>query len=568
MGRKTSFNDPARQIVQTSEDQHKYDTPTFRRLEVNAQPVNMFVTPNVTQQANTLALSLSEAAPALAMLNMSVNHQYHDSKIAEGQAAAFKDIGLPEEDKQKFSWFSSPSFVRGYDSVSSMTAGMEDRQKLKADFAADPERNTMTTQEWLGNWMRKNQPQGMSGTYINGWNQEMLPEVKAITLQGAQDKVADGVALVNQKKNEAFKATIDDGWNPESADKLKITLQGDGTKDKPGLVAMTNADWDREVLAQVDQYIEAGGDPDKARKVLTWAKSKRPDGTPGIYEKPGMAKVVNDLWDKAYSVSLQKTRLEESMDREGRIGDTADAYRSILEVAKTNPAAARKQLEASDKANPGLWNPGRYLSTMKLINEFDTVRKHGQGEGNSAALTKLVVEYGNGKIDADAGLDALTQGQINLSQYSHFLSLTGAMSKKVKEIYKTPQFEDAQRTLNAIPREPGQDTFDLSGKIKSAYRANYDGAVIELRQRVAENPQADPMVIANEIKDRRLKLVDSGALRDPGYVDYVSKYQTKEAFLKDYDAGKIDANTKSMEIKYWQWMDNLARKKGIKQNGR
>lgn len=564
MARKTTFNEPSRQVVQTVEDQHKYDTPTFRRLNVYAQPGNYFVTPS-TADANTLALALMEAAPTLAVLNHGINKEYHESKVAEGQAAALKDLGLPEEDKEKFSWFSSPSFKKGYESVNSLIAGMEDSQKLKADFEADPNRNNMTTQEWVGQWMQKNQPKGVSGDYMNGWNQQVLPELKAITLQGAQDKVSDGMALVNQKKTDAFKATIEAGWTPETAAKLKLSLQGDGTAENPGLVAMNNGDWDREFIKQVDTYINAGGDPEKARQALKWAKDKRPDGTPGIYYKPGMAKVIDDLEDKAYSVAIQKNNLQENMDRIGRGGDQQKDINDILTTALDKGVdSGFKALNQAVKTNPELWSPGLRMATMEKLRRIQTLKKgDGDGSATTAYDAGLVSRAIKGEIGSDEIADLVANQKIKPGLAGTLMSYTTRADKMDKTIFKTPAYSQGLMLLQSLPERPAQNIPDPDGSIARSMAARKALAIASYNQEVAKSPDADPNTLARNIhKSESQFMAEDRAIKDPYFDMYVPKYPSREAFMQALSNNSVKPGVDvKREGQHWNWLQSQGKGK-------
>lgn len=562
MARKTTFNDPSRQVVQTVEDQHKYDTPTFRRLNVYAQPSNYYVTP-ASADAGTLALSLMEAAPVLAMFNHGINKEYHDAKAAEGQAAALRDIGLPDDQKEKFSWFSSPSFKRGYDSVNSFIAGVEDSQKIKVDYETDPERNSMTTQEWIGNWMRKNQPQGVSGDFIEGWNKQVLPELKGIALQGAQDKVADGMALVNQKKTDAFRAAFESGWNPDTASKLKLTLQGDGTKENPGLVAMNNGDWDREFISQVDSYINSGGDPEKARQALKWAKEKRPDGTPGIYYKPGMAKVIDDLEDKAYSVAIQKNNLQENMDRIGRGGDQKKEIDDILTVALDKGAASGFQaLNKAIKTNPELWSPGLRMATMEKLRRIQTLSKGDGDGGDPIAFSKLYSQALRNGMSREEVADLMDKGVIKRQQADALLAASNRGDNRDRAVFRTNEYQRARATIEALPTAPPPTTPDVDGSIAATMRLRRQLALTSLDEELVKNPDADPNVLATNIHKSESAFLSSGAMSNPYMNMYVPKYPTREAFMQALGSNSVKPGVDvKKESQHWNWLQSQGKGK-------
>lgn len=551
MPRKTTFNDPSRQIVQTSEDQHKYDTPTFRKTYVNAQPVNTYVTPAYTEQANTLAAAFVEAAPGLGMLQQSVMKQYHEEAYTKGEAARLAEGNIDPKDSKELGFFTSPAFQRGYMSLAGAQSGQEAAEQLKADWDTDATRNSMPTQEWIAGWMKKNSPGATDGSYLEGFNRQVIPVANSLIGQGVKEKLDLTRAAVNEKVTGVIRGAINQGWNNDVAAQIKADLQGDGTPEKPGIVGMSNGDWDKEVLTQVNQYIEGGGDPEKARQALKWTKEKRPDGTPGIYYKPGMAKVVDDLMDKAYSVSIQKDNLNEAMDKVGRGDDQRAAKDQVLGLAISGkPQEAIKELNKLRKENPELWTPGVWMRTMERIRNIQHLSKSpgGDGEGgNSPEFSRLVGQAIRGELSTDDIATLVESGKVKPGQSGTLMSYTTRASSLDKAIFKTPAYQRGRGLIEALP---SANDVGMEGDY---YKQRKAVALAQFDEEVANG--ASPVDVAEKIHRTEKESFKRGVRVDEYERKYIPKYKTPSEFMQALQQGKVtDPNMIKQETSYWQWL--------------
>lgn len=567
MGRKAVFNDPVRQVVQTSEDQHKYDTPTFRRLQINAQPVNNFITPNPNADANALALAFIEAAPALTALSSNLAKSSGDDAYAKGQAQAIEEMGLPEEEKKTLSWFTHPRFKDGYDSVGGFTGGTEAKEKMASDYETDPNRNSMTTQEWVGQWMRTNQPKGVSGAYLESWNKQVMPSIGSIIKQGAVDKASEGLALVNQKITEAFQTTIKAGWTSESADKLKMTIQGDG-KDNPGLGGMNNSDWDRNVLKQVEQYINAGGEPEKAQAVLAWTKLDRKDGDatiPGIYSKPGMAKIIDDLSDKANTVWLNKKSVEERLDIEGRNSNQNAVFDAAERKAVGGNLSAATAVLKKAYDNGEISFKG-FLRKQQELQQVTHAMKIGDGTGGSKmAETEFNNNYATaleGKLSTNDITTMLRSQKINKAQADQLLAAEGRSASSENALYRMPEYKRASSYIEGFSSSQGitQDetnTYKMRGAVARAEFAEWAANNPDKKDQFAEKAKAIVATETKFIKDRGV--TSENVMQKNYYPKYANPQAAYQAIV--VDKTEKDPYVLRNEQDYWMWRTSAPTRK-------
>lgn len=280
MARKSTQNNPVRQIVQTSEDQHKYDTSTFRRMEVNARPVNTMITPSQSAAAG-LALSFAEANPELGRLMQTAFAAKNEEDYAQGQAARVKESGLNPEESKELGFFSSPAFQRGYMTMAGVEAGQKATEQMLVDWESDPQRNGMTTNEWIANWMKKNASGISDGAYTEGMMKTLTPTINSLVTTGAKEKIDDIRNAKNANVTNILQADFRKGWTPELEKQRKAEMQAS--------YGMSNKEFDDYLLSSVEQYINKGDDPEGAKRVLKSFYNPREDGTPGIAYKESVA---------------------------------------------------------------------------------------------------------------------------------------------------------------------------------------------------------------------------------------------------------------------------------------
>lgn len=558
MGRKATFNDPVRQVVQTSEDQHKYDTPTFRRLQINAgQPLNMMVTPNYKDQAGMLSTAFAEAMPSLITASALMASKAQNGEEESGFNSRAAEIGLDPEKSEKLGFFSSSGFKKGYYRAYGIEKGQVAKEQLQADWDADPNRNEVTTDEWARNWYKKN-TEGLNGYAISGFNKEVAPALAKLAQQGAIEKISDVEASVYQQRFNILTSDWKSGtWTPEQAKKRQEEL------------GLSNTDFDSLQVKVLTQFAKDGDNPEAARQALKVMSMNRPDGTPGIAFKSNIVKSgwTAEMASQIEQWSQEKTRLREQSDGSARTQEQIDLQTKVLEMAYKdgNPQRATAELNKAMKSTPGLVNVFLANNLQKRINEFASNKKQGSGgDGEGAALSKEELRLINGLSDKTLGsgdvLESLNAGKINKRGFASVLSMAGALNKNDKGVFKTPDFQAAERYMGNYSM--GKNDVDIDGLIKENY--DYLNAINanELRKRVADGEKA--MDVAKDIRDRSMSLVKSGALRNRDFIggssgsptptpsqDYNSKYATFDEFDRAQRAGQVSGATLRAEMKYW-----------------
>lgn len=547
MPRKNTQNNPVRQIVQTSEDQHKYDLPTFKRMEVNARPVNTFITPSQSAAAG-LALSLSEANPEFGRLMQTAFAAKNEEDFYQGQAARVKESGLSPSESKEMGFFSSPAFDRGYMTMSGVQEGQKATAQLMVDWESDPERNNMTTDAWIANWMKKNTSGIDNGAYNEGLMKTLMPAINELTTTGAKEKIAQIRDAKNSNITTILQADFKAGWTPELEKKRKEEFKA--------AYGMSNADYDNYVLSSVKQYIDKGEDPEGAKRVLKSFYNPREDGTPGIAYKESVANSphsIEKLMTAADAVAIQKANAQEGADKIAR----TDAQRSLeaevlnLAIDKGGNAAFAK-LNAARKSDPNLVSPGFWDTLGTRIRHIATVKKGEGGEGGgSPAFNVAASQAIKGELDETQIADGIGKNW-NVAQAGQLLSLASRGRSVDKALFQTPEYKRGVGIIEALPSKAPDTVNDSNGTIGTALRTRRQMALVAYNEAVAKGD--DPIEAASRIQKTEEIFRSGGMYNDPSFQIYYSKFKTYQDYRAAYDNGTLDPKTKDQELAYWKWV--------------
>ena len=545
MGRKATFNDPARQIVQTVEDQHKYDTPTFRRLQINATTTNNYVTPNYKAQAGQLSNALVESMPTLALTAALVAAKSNEGEKAAGAAARIEDAGLNPDQTEKLHWYSTGDFKKGYWETYGIEQGQIGKDKLQADWDSDPNRNAVPTNEWTANWYKTN-TQGMNGDALAGFNREVAPALMKLANQGTTEKINDITATVyNQRYNVLTKDWTDGNWSPEQAKKRQEEL------------GMSNTDFDELQVKVLDQFARQGDNPEAARKALAVMHENRPDGTPGIAFKSNIVKTgwVENMATQIDQWAVAKTNAREAADKSARSDEQRKVQNDIFSIAiDKSPEAAMKQLNQARKDNPDLWSPGVWMATQEKIRHIQLLKKSGDGNGESASFNKLYAHALTDGYSADQVSEMLLSGQIKKGEADQLLNASARGDSRDRAVFKTPAYIRARSLLESLPTAPSQFEPDPDGSKAATLRARRQLAITSLAEEVLNDPKADPNALAQNIWKGERAFSDE-AVKNPTLNMYVPKYTSRAEFMQALSDNKIKPGVDvNKEQQQWDWM--------------
>ena len=549
MARKSTQNNPVRQIVQTSEDQHKYDTSTFRRMEVNARPVNTMITPSQSAAAG-LALSFAEANPELGRLMQTAFAAKNEEDYAQGQAARVKESGLNPEESKELGFFSSPAFQRGYMTMAGVEAGQKATEQMLVDWESDPQRNGMTTNEWIANWMKKNASGISDGAYTEGMMKTLTPTINSLVTTGAKEKIDDIRNAKNANITSILHNDFKVGWTPELMKQRKSEFQA--------AYGMSNKEYDDYLLSSVEQYINKGDDPEGAKRVLKSFYNPREDGTPGIAYKESVAnssKSIEKLMTAADAVAIQKANAQENADKIARTDAQRSLETEVLNLAIDKGAgAAFSKLNAARKADPNLVSPGFWDNLGTRIRHIGNVKKSdgegGGGMGNTA-YNQLYAKYmvDGGSVEELQNL--ILSGKITRAQSVELRNAAAGFGKMDNAVFKTTDFRNAMTTIEALP---DKGILETQTDILKARKAR---ARVEFINWVRDNPNAKDQfeAKAQAIYNTEYKFGKDAVIEQAGQKNYYPKYKNP---IDAYNAIEVNKTEKDPyvlrnESDYWEW---------------
>lgn len=546
MARKSTQNNPVRQIVQTSEDQHKYDLPTFKRMEVNARPVNTFVTPSQSAAAG-LALSFSEANPELGRLMQTAFAAKNEEDFYQGQAARVKESGLNPDESKELGFFSSPAFQRGYMTMAGVEAGQKATEQILVDWENDPQRNGMTTNEWISNWMKKNASGISDGAYTEGMMKTLVPTINNLVTTGAKEKIADIRDAKNANITTILHNDFKAGWTPELEKQRKTEMQA--------AYGMSNKEFDDYLLTSVEQYINKGEDPEGAKRVLNSFYKPREDGTPGIAYKESVAnsnKSVEKLLIAADAVAIQKANAQENADKIARTDAQRNLEAEVLNLAIDKGAgAAFGKLNAARKSDPNLVSPGFWDSLGTRIRHISNVKKSGDGEGGGSSSFNIAAAKAiRGELDEVQIANGIGKDW-NVGQAGQLLALTSRGRSVDKALFNTPDFKRGEGIIKALPAQAAIPQLDPDGVQGTALRTRREMALIAYTDAVANGE--NPIEAATRIQKTEEIYRKNGMDNDPTFQLYYSKFKSFSEFDAAVQNGTIDPKIKDRELAYWKW---------------
>lgn len=548
MARKSTFNAPVRQIVQTSEDQHKYDTPTFRRLQINAQPTNTYVTPNYVDQAGTLSTALAESMPTLALTAALFSEHANKGEEAAGASARLQETGIDPETTDKLKWYSSSDFKKGYWGTYGLEKAQVAKEQLQADWDSDPNRNSVSTAEWTNNWFKK-QSAGMNDYALTSFTKELAPSLLKLSNQGALEKVEDiSASVYKQRYGVLTNDWVAGNWSPEQAKKRQEEL------------GMSNTDFDNLQVKVLEQFAQAGENPGAAQLALKVMKENRPDGTPGIAFKSNIVKSgwVEAMGTKIDQIAIAKTNAEEQVDSTGR---TENQKKIIGDAEKLsvngNIAGALKTLKQA--YNNGEISFKTLSRKSAEIQQTAHSMKIGDGTGGSKMVEKdFNLTYADaleGKLSTEKITEMLRGQKISKSQADQLLQAEGRSASSENALYRVPEYKQASAIIDGFGSGKG-----ITDEETSNIRMRASIAKTELALWASNNPDKKDQFIdkAKSIVTTEKKFLnDGGALTQEQILqkNYYPKYANPQAA---YDAivvkkTETDPYVLANEQRYWAW---------------
>lgn len=528
MARDTNFNNPARQVIQTNEDQRKYDLPTFRRMEVNAQVRNQYVEPT-SNNALVLATSLAAASPGITQWLAVKGREKDEEETQKGMQARNAAGDLTDEQATELAKVSSSGYQKGYMRLHGYLAGKEDATKLQTDWQADPERNGISTDEWIKNWYAKNTKGLSDGDFLTTYNKEVLTEADKLRAIGRDEKVASVIQATDGAVTQYIKEKI------LSGEFNRDVFEGAST-DAQKIWGISKGKFDDLALAATNQIIEEGKNPTPAKVALSVFKENKSDGTPGLAYKGKMLAdgTIDQMVRKADQISIQSLEYEDKAARLGREKDREEGMKAVFTemLVNNNPEKGRQMAIALIKNNPKLFDSKEILQTMSTINtQMNKVETTGMKVNALSFLSKAY----DGDLTINDVARGVESGKISFSQAPTLIGAIKAYDAKDNALFKTPEFQAGDRLLNSI--QPPRNGLDIDGSVKLKFDERRIQDQLALKQYVKGGGK-DPLKFAQDLHKTEMQYLQSGNTDDE-ITYFVPTYPTKAAMTQAIEGGLV-----------------------------
>lgn len=528
MARDTNFNNPARQVIQTNEDQRKYDLPTFRRMEVNAQVRNQYVEPT-SNNALVLATSLAAASPGITQWLAVKGREKDDEETQKGMQARNAAGDLTDEQASELAKVSSSGYQKGYMRLHGYLAGKEDATKLQTDWQSDPSRNDMSTDEWIKNWYSKNSKGLSDGDFLSTYNKEVLTEADKLRSIGREEKVAGVIQATDGAVTQYIKEKI------LSGEFNRDVFEGAAT-DAGGIWGISKGKFDDLALAATNQIIEEGKNPAAAKTALAVFKENKSDGTPGLAYKGKMLAdgTIDQMGRKADQVAIQSLEYEDKAARLGREKERESAMKDVWTaiLVENNPSKGRNMAISLIKSQPNLFDSKDILQTMSTINsQMHRVETDGMKVN---ALTYLAKAY-DGDLTINDVARGVENGKISFNQAPTLIGAIKAYRAEDNALFKTTEFQAGERLLNTL--QPPKNGMDIDGTVKLKWDERRIQDQVALKQYVKGGGK-DPIGFAKDLHKTELQYLQSGNT-DDAITYFIPTYPTKAAMTQAIEGGLV-----------------------------
>ena len=521
---RTQVND--RRVINTLEDQNKYDISSSRRLRVQADPINIPIEAD-TRGARQLIEALGQIRPTLLQAAADKLGEQWKGEVEQGKLDRLQ--GLPKEE-QLSKWREY-----GYNYQNSFLQGEDLGAKLEEAIATkDPEADFGT---WYNDWWEQNAqgvPQDPETLGIfNKAFQTSLVKAQAIDAKRKQTldtekqyttATESAYRSIKQIRSKGLPITLAD-WNALKSETSTLYKFGNQVEDEL-------------LYGAIERYAKEYTDPD----ALNILYERRGD-IPPLVDNPKYTDKITNLRMQLVTKKVSDTKAAEAENVKNVKKMTEEYEQGItfkmIELSNIeDPVQKSKALEAiynevKDNANKYNYSSGFMSKLESRVNKTDKNEASAFQEQKYREL--YVNDASQGKID-----EAVAQGDITQAQWDKLVAKKAA---------------DKQRaaTLAAKGEKPLQSNADYKDATKSINtRAGYNPYNM-----TPDNKEAS--VRASEARERYKELVedkiDQGvpvkqAIKDS--LTEVYTYMTENKLISP-DAIKvakeIDSNNKELQVK-------------------
>ncbi len=542
MPRTSTFQNPQKQVINTLEDQHKYDLPVFRRMEINAAPVDQMVRPYVSTQASRLGDLLGVSSPLMNKYLEGKSAEEQDQEATKGAKASLEG---------QTSDVTSNAFYKGYMKMQGVLASQADAAQLEKDWLATP-KTGISFDQWSSEWYAAKADGITDPAFLDGYQPQMTK------------------AVLEARHKEATKNTLEfqQKVDTDAKDFIRTSIGGEATFDMSTWekirqlpAAQVGNKSANELLYQTVKDAAQRGDFEYVEKVVPLFSQRHLDSTPGL---------------KLYEPETENLKLE--------------AHRRYSQMTKAEKDATKVKLkqEFDEKFSEGFADV--LAGDMKLDDFLAGVDKYFQGHPQMgidamAELRGIILRAGTreetremksnfnellmgiheGKAGKADFLKAEHEGLITAKQVSELIREKSAIdSRNRQEAAQGQALKRQERSeiksvigssiMNSIPTE---DALMLEGPEKVAYRNEAQilklAAYKELDSIIGKS-DVDQLAFVEKYQKRGKELYERFTKQGN------EKWKTYKPVFQDFDAWnqafKKNPNDPKVieDAKYRQWL--------------
>jgi hypothetical protein len=522
MAREQQFNNGQRVVVDTIEQQNKYNTPDARRLRVFADPLNIPVAAEVPG-ISKLATALGTIKPALMEYGIEKKSEMIAEDINVGKVAA-QTGGVASGEYQQW----------GFDSVKAVNDWTDWNQKVVQAYQEGFDKDSGDLEQFLKDQWETHAWKDKSDIYTNKFSPLAQKTMQNLRELQGKHVLEKREAEVGSEIVRMFKGDIEDvSKNGVPWDVGQYEMRRDGLRKLfPG---KTNAEMDELVFEAVYQKATETLDP----TLFQVFKKDHTDGTPGLYNIPKWREKVDQAFNRV--LSAKNSAYDESEKRADKAlkgaADTVErkALLGLITIQEmTDPDEREKALsdllgtlkKASDSGLP--------ISTG-VLNTFRTfsagVDKKEETKAQQDAYVKLRIKGASTREITSA----FQSGSISLSGFNTLMSkheaAVNAAAKGSKPVSSTKEFRTA---IKDVRNWIGADSFNMTPDGKEARdRANTLEARMTDEVEDAIDAGKSPTEAVKLAKENAMKTMDELGWRSKTRIDSEKKLDNLELKKKD-----------------------------------
>lgn len=571
MGQPQEYQNPTRKVINTLEDQHKYEMPSARRLGVYMDPKSAYVDPALTD-ASKLADALSQVNSKVRTVMMEKATNEVENEMRVGMLARMGvDAANPKNLEEQANALGTSYQRQGFNRLDGLLDATTAIERMQADYAAEKPDNIDT---WFSQWWSKN----TTGKNDEDYLKTFTPTVTkgAVELSTLHAKM--NIEAANSERNAKItKLLVDDFTAAKGKPSVAMleTRYGDiqslFVDQATGTPLVSKKALDDLSFEAAKNYAIQTGNVD----VFDVFKESKSDGTPGLFYKKGKAEEIEKIKGAILSEKVRVMDGKDKLAREQREDARHDAIGSILDKIDAGDDTWRNDLIGLRK--DGKLDASEYAQWFSTLTSTEAKTEK---PGQQKAATEMLLKVNQGRASEKDILDAAIRGEYNMAAARSLMGEARTVRTEARKaaregsdsmrIYKHSLFSQGEQIIGKYVKGT-KDIVDAGFTGRGTFDNDLQASALLEYTRKAKDAKPDDLIdlaesigkkyngIQKNIKQGET-LTDIPATVAPFYVD-LRKYRKPDGL----DREAIRANSANMTAAQLQaareW-DQFIRSKG------